>query len=85
MRSLDALALEFGRGVHATAESPCIGIRDSARPELGDGVVPLESATWPVGSVDHVEGAHDLQTAPATIAILKRILLERLARHAEQP
>lgn len=55
-----------------------IGIRDRNHPERGDGVVPLASASWPEGSTDLVDGGHNLQTRPATIAVLKRILLERL-------
>jgi len=57
-----------------------IGIHDRNHPERGDGVVPLASASWPAGSTDLIDGGHNLQTRPATIAVLKRILLERLGR-----
>jgi pimeloyl-ACP methyl ester carboxylesterase len=57
-----------------------IGIKNPAAPERGDGIVPLASARWPVGSEDLVESGHDLQSRAGTILVLKRILLERLKR-----
>jgi triacylglycerol esterase/lipase EstA (alpha/beta hydrolase family) len=57
-----------------------IGIADPADPAQGDGVVSLQSAQWPVGSEDRVIGGHNLEREPATITILKRILLDRLQR-----
>lgn len=74
------LAVMDGVRVHSI-----IGIRDQDRPERGDGVVTLDSASWPVGTVDYVPGAHDLQNEAATITVLKKILLERLARGGEMP
>ncbi|MGY0799603.1 esterase/lipase family protein [Lysobacter sp. A286] len=68
-----ALPVIDGVAIHSI-----VGIQDPARPEKGDGVVSLESATWTAGSVDHVTAGHDLQTEPATISILKRILLKRI-------
>lgn len=57
-----------------------VGIANPAKPELGDGIVSLQSAHWPVGSEDRVIGGHNLEREPATVTILKRILLERLQR-----
>lgn len=71
------LAVAPGVRIHSI-----IGIKDHAHPERGDGVVLLESASWPQGSTHLVDGEHDLQTEPATIDILKRILLDRLEARA---
>ena len=78
MRAARTLPVADGVLVHSI-----IGILDPARPEAGDGVVSLESATWTTGRVDYVTAGHDLQTVPATISILKRILLERIRQHDE--
>ncbi|MCC8363700.1 alpha/beta hydrolase [Lysobacter sp. A6] len=57
-----------------------IGIVDPDHPERGDGVVPLESQAWPGAKEVRIRGDHHLQAEPATVAALKRILLDRLAR-----
>ncbi|WP_457021326.1 esterase/lipase family protein [Luteimonas sp. A611] len=75
MQAARQLRVAGGVQVHSI-----IGIQDLARPREGDGVVSLASATWPEGGVDYVVAGHDLQAAPATISILKRLLLERLER-----
>lgn len=80
MQAARTLQVVDGVEVHSI-----IGVRDLARPYEGDGVVSLESATWPAGTVDYVVAGHDLQADPATISILKRILLERLARSRLEP
>ena len=59
-----------------------VGVQDPSNPAAGDGVVSLESASWPAGSMYQVVARHDLQDAPATISILKRILLDRLERRS---
>ena len=75
MRAARSLPVLDGISIHSI-----IGVRDPDHPARGDGIVSLDSATWPAGSVDHVAAGHDLQAAPATISILKRILLDRLER-----
>lgn len=59
-----------------------VGVQDPSNSAAGDGVVSLQSASWPVGSVHQVVSGHDLQNAPATISVLKRILLDRIERQA---
>src|SRR5690606_27017000 len=71
------LPIADGVEIHSIA-----GVLDPADPAAGDGVVSLESARWPVGSVQQIVAGHDLQNAPATILALKRILLERIARQS---
>ncbi|MGY0560449.1 esterase/lipase family protein [Luteimonas sp. A277] len=78
IRAARRLPIASGVTIHSI-----VGIQDPAKPETGDGVVSLESASWPTGSVDQVAAGHDLQTAPATISILKRILLERIGRSGQ--
>ena len=78
IRAARALPVIKGVEIHSI-----VGIRNPRRPEDGDGVVPMESAVWPTGSEDRVEGGHDIHREPATIAVLKRILLNRLARRAQ--
>jgi pimeloyl-ACP methyl ester carboxylesterase len=60
-----------------------IGVRDPRHPERGDGVVALDSATWPQGSHYEVPGDHAVHAAPATVLLVKRLLLERLQREGE--
>lgn len=62
-----------------------IAIADPVHPEEGDGVVPLESARWPGSTELRVQADHSAQDHPATVAELKRILLDRLARKGERP
>lgn len=61
-----------------------IGIKDTRHPEAGDGVVSLESASWPAGETYLMEGDHGIHGAAKTILIVKRILLDRLARSSNQ-
>lgn len=60
-----------------------IGIKDPRHREAGDGVVSLESASWPGGETHLVEGDHGVHATPKTVLIIKRILLERIERNAE--
>lgn len=57
-----------------------IGIRDPLRPEAGDGVVSLASASWPQGETHMVPGDHAVHASPAATLIIKRILLNRIDR-----
>ncbi|MDZ4325893.1 MAG: hypothetical protein U1A73_12905 [Pseudomonas sp.] len=59
-----------------------IGIVDPALPAKGDGVVSLESASWPADAEYRIEGGHNLHTVPETILTLKGILLARLPSYA---
>lgn len=67
---------------HVTIHS-IVGVQDPSDPAAGDGVVTLDSASWPVGSTYRVVAGHDLQNAPATISVLKRILLDRIGRRSD--
>lgn len=78
MRAARELPVVEGVHIHSI-----VGIRNPRRPERGDGIVSLASATWPAGAVHHVTAGHDLQSTPATISILKRILLDRLQRQGD--
>lgn len=60
-----------------------IGIRDARHPEAGDGVVPMASATWPVGENHLVPGDHSVHAAPESISIIKRLLLDRIQRNMD--
>lgn len=82
MQAARQLPVRSGVTVHSI-----IGIRHASRPDAGDGVVSLESARWPAGSEVRVAGGHDLHVEPATILVLKQILLDRLTRQsaAEPP
>lgn len=60
-----------------------VGVQDPSRPAAGDGVVSIESASWPMGSVHQVVAGHDLQHAPATISVLKQVLLDRIGRRSD--
>ena len=62
-----------------------IAIADPAHPERGDGVVPLESSRWAGSTELRIHADHAAQDHPATVAALKRILLDRLARTGERP
>ncbi|WP_460453203.1 esterase/lipase family protein [Arenimonas aestuarii] len=55
-----------------------IGIKDPLNPDDGDGVVSLESASWPTGSTVLLTGDHGVHGTPEATAVIKRILLERL-------
>ncbi|MGY0611809.1 MULTISPECIES: esterase/lipase family protein [unclassified Luteimonas] len=81
-RAASELPTAPGVGVHSI-----IGILDPEDAARGDGVVSLESASWPDGAEYRVRGGHDLQTLPETITVLKRILLARLpaSRLTPQP
>ena len=60
-----------------------IGIRAPERPDAGDGVVPLDSASWPQGVTHLVPGDHAVHATPAATLIIKRILLDRIDRELD--
>jgi len=57
-----------------------VGVRDARRPEHGDGVVPLSSAGWPEGDRQVIASGHAVHATPEAAAIVKQLLLDRLAR-----
>ena len=73
-RAASELRTAPGIGIHSI-----IGILDPEHPQRGDGVVSLESASWPDSADHRIGGSHDLQTLPETVTVLKRILLAMLA------
>lgn len=78
--SAAASLLPIVQGVRAHS---IIGIKDPRHPENGDGIVSLESASWPAVETHYVRGDHAIHGAPKTVLLIKRILLDRLARGDE--